>query len=127
MTIEEIQAALDEIAAAMVEKGLIQPAARYWMESGKGGQCICCWRKDENSAYQNALEVFHGEPSVSIAAARDWVAAIETIESRAMKTYLGKLADAVDFGAANNIAAEYVDPVRITQKAMSDNLLGVSK
>jgi len=126
MNIEEIQAALDEIAAAMVEKGFIQPVGRYWMESGVGGQCICGWRKDENSFYQDALQIFQGEPSDSIVAAREWVAAQPTIENRAMKTYLGKLADAVDFGAANNIAAEYVDPVRITQKAMSDNLLGKS-
>jgi hypothetical protein len=44
-----------------------------------------------------------------------------------MKTYLGKLADAVDYGHENNIPAEYVDPVRITQKAMSDNLLPAPK
>jgi len=52
-----------------------------------------------------------------------FIAALPDPETLVLRTYLGKLADAVDYGHENGIAAEYVDPVRITQKAMSDNLL----
>lgn len=52
-----------------------------------------------------------------------FIAALPDPETLVLRTYLGKLANAVDYGHQNGIAAEYVDPVRITQKAMSDNLL----
>jgi len=125
MTIEEIQARLDALASAMADKGLRQPEAKAQIEAGGRLLVFPAWRKTAGSVYGDACEVF---ARYRIPAALDaddaWCAALPTAETITMRTYLGKLADAVDYGHANGIPAEYVDPVRITQKAMSDNLLG---
>lgn len=124
MTIEEIQARLDALATAMTDKGLIQPEAKAQIEAGGRLLVVPAWRKTAGSFYGDACEVFARDSiPEALDAADAWCAALPTAETITMRTYLGKLADAVDYGHANGIPAEYVDPVRITQKAMSDNLL----
>ena len=125
MTIEEIQARLDVLASAMADKGLIVPEATVLINSGGRNSVLAQWRKDSRSAYSDRSQHFSaGDTLADLDAADAWVAALPTAESLTMTTYLGKLADAVDYGHSNGIPDEYVDPVRITQKAMSDNLLG---
>jgi hypothetical protein len=124
MTIEEIQARLDALAAAMSGKGLIQPEARVHIEAGGRLLVAPAWRKTAKSCYTDSVKVFtRNSIPDALDAADAWCAALPAPETLTMRTYLGKLADAVDYGHANGIPAEYVDPVRITQKAMSDNLL----
>ncbi len=128
MTIEEIQARLDALAAGMAEKALIMPEAKALIEAGGRLLVVPAWRKTAKSFYADACEVFarYSIPE-SLDAADAWCAALPSAETITMRTYLGKLADAVDYGHTNGIPSEYVDPVRITQKAMSDNLLGAPK
>ena len=125
MTIEEIQARLDVLASAMADKGLIVPEATVLITAGSKASILLGWRKDSRSHYSDRSQHFAtGDTLADLDAADAWVAALPTAESLTMTTYLGKLADAVDYGHSNGIPDEYVDPVRITQKAMSDNLLG---
>ena len=120
MTIEEIQARLDALAAAMADKGLRQPEAQVGILSGGRNHVYVHW-----AGAKGGYKFFHIDSiPAAIDAADAWCAALPTAEALTMTTYLGKLADAVDYGHTNCIPAEYVDPVRITQKAMSDNLLG---
>ena len=128
MTIEEIQARLDALASAMADKGLIKPTPDATIEAGGVLRVVARWHKNAKSFYGDASEYFRRDSIPDALAAADaWVAALPTPETIAMTTYLGKLADAVDYGHTNGIPSEYVDPVRITQKAMSDNLLGAPK
>jgi len=128
MTIEQIQARLDALASAMADKGLIMPEAKALIEAGGRLLVVPAWRKTAKSFYADACEVFARDSiPAALDAADAWVASLPTAEAIATTTYLGKLADAVDYGHSNGIPAEYVDPVRITQKAMSDNLLGSPK
>ena len=128
MTIEEIQARLDALAAAMADKGLINPEPGATIEAGGVLRVVARWHKDAKSLYGDASEYFRRDSiPEALDAADAWCAALPTSEVITMQTYLGKLADAVDYGHSNGIPAEYVDPVRITQKAMSDNLLGAPK
>ena len=120
MTIEEIQARLDALAAAMADKGLRQPEAQVGILSGGRNHVYVHWAVEKDG-----YKFFHIDSiPEALDAADAWCAALPTSETITMQTYLGKLADAVDYGHTNGIPAEYVDPVRITQKAMSDNLLG---
>ena len=124
MTIEEIQARLDALATAMIGKGLRQPEPDATIEAGGTLRVVARWRKDAKSFYGDASEYFRRDSiPEALDAADAWCAALPAAETITMRTYLGKLADAVDYGHSNGIPAEYVDPVRITQKAMSDNLL----
>ena len=124
MTYDEIKTALAEIVPMMVEKGLRLPAARINID-GEGDAWVTIARaKTISSFYADQCEYFKGEtPDEMIFAARAWVEALPTPENKAQTDYMRMLADAVDFGHENNIPAEYVDPVRVTQKAMTENLL----
>jgi hypothetical protein len=113
MTIEEIKAALDKLTAAMLEKGITAPSAELTLRRVAAREFEGEW-----------LKQFHSETVAdALAAASAYIAARPTPETAAMHEYMRRLGKAVDFGVANGIAAEYVDPVRITQKAMTDNLL----
>ena len=63
------------------------------------------------------------QAEASLGAARAYIAARPDPDCNVMRTYLAKLADAVDYATEHSIADEFVDPVRLTRKAMSDNLL----
>jgi len=126
MTIEEIQKRLDALATAMIGKGLVAPEAVVTIASGGRLYVHLNWI-GQGSSKKEYKFFYKGCIKDAIDAADAWVSALPTAETITMTTYLGKLADAVDYGHANGIPAEYVDPVRVTQKAMSDNLLEAQK
>jgi hypothetical protein len=125
MTYDEIKAALAELPPMMVEKGLrlphasaqINPEGKNWVILGRA--------RTLGSFYADAREYFTIETTIesAIAEARAWIEALPAPETKAQTDYMRMLADAVDFGHSNGIPAKYVDPVRITQKAMTENLL----
>ncbi len=125
MTIEEIQAALDSLTTAMLEKGITTPSAELTLR-GNGARnyvSLMCsaLARDFDGEW---MEHFYGDTvQEALASAAAYISARPTPETAAMHKYMRKLGEAVDFGVANGIAAEYVDPVRITQKAMTENLL----
>lgn len=125
MTIEEIKAALDKLTAAMLEKGITAPSAELTLRGhGEKHYVSLMCRVAAREFEGEWLKQFHSETVAdALAAASAYIAARPTPETAAMHEYMRRLGKAVDFGVANGIAAEYVDPVRITQKAMTDNLL----
>lgn len=125
MTIEEIQAALDKLTAAMLEKGITTPSADLTLKAHGGKPYVSLFCSSLECEFDGKwMKSCPGETvDESLSAASAYIAARPTPETAAMHKYMRKLGEAVDFGVANGIAAEYVDPVRITQKAMTDNLL----
>lgn len=124
MTIEQIQAELAALVVAMMDKGIKTPNAEFCISANESRMHVLLRADQSTGPWLYGLEFAYGEnPRNCFDIAAEIIAAVPSKEHLAMKTYLGKLADAVDYGHENGIAAEYVDPVRITQKAMSDNLL----
>lgn len=124
MTYDEIKAALAELPPMMVEKGMRLPCAEMHISANENCCIMLKCAKSPSSDYADEYHFFRNEdPADAIAEARAWIEALPTPEAKAQTDYMRMLADAVDFGHANNIPAKYVDPVRITQKAMTENLL----
>jgi len=125
MTYDEIKTALAGIVPMMTEKGLRLPEAIARINGEGTSGVIIGYAKTPSSFYADERKYFNIETTVAeaIAEARAWVEALPTPENKAMTDYMGLLATAIDFGHDNNIPAEYVDPVRVTQKAMTENLL----
>ena len=124
MTLEQIQSAMNALVAQMLAKGVVTPKAEFivcanetfalHLQSDYNSRCLNGeWLKTKRAA----------TPGELITWGNDFVSGLKSAEEKVLRTYLGKLADAVDYGHINGIAAEYVDPVRITQKAMTENLL----
>ena len=124
MSLEQIQSAMNALVAQMLAKGVVTPKAEFivcanetfalHLQSDYNSRCLNGeWLKTKIAA----------TPGELITWGNDFVSGLKSAEEKVLRTYLVKLADAVDYGHINGIAAEYVDPVRITQKAMTENLL----
>lgn len=117
MTIEEIQAELDKMPAALSAAGWVRPdvhltlrgnALPYIYMSGSGVSSLFAHGDTMTEAFEAAWELIHGLPDP---------------QTLILATYSKKLADAIDYGHENNVPAKLVDPVRRAQKATSDMML----
>ena len=122
MTYDEIQSRLAKLVSEMMAKSLPNPDAQMTVRANVGPMVyLTC---SEKVFGKESYKFLYAEnPEDAIDAAFALIAGMMSGEEKVLRVYLGKLADAVDYGHENGIAAEYVDPVRITQKAMTENLL----
>jgi hypothetical protein len=128
MTIEEIQTALAAMVVALTEKRMRKPNAELKLVANERPCVLLRGEVEYGFPGSHDMEFIRGDTvEDAVEKAFDYIDAIPDHKTVVMQTYLGKLADAVDYGHENNIPAEYVDPVRITQKAMSDNLIAAPK
>lgn len=124
MTIEEIQEALAELVAAMVEKGIKTPHAQlHVMDSGKFAlHADCAYDKKPFDGRSYFVEQ-SGTATGCFDKARAYIAALPSPEDQITQQYLGKVADAIDYGTKHSIDDKYVTPLRGVTKQMTDNLL----
>ena len=127
MTLEEIQATLDQLVVAMLAKGVVTPRTEFHVTSDNPlPYSAFLWCSVETKCLGGEyLSGFsrYATPEAALDAARSCIDALPDPDTKVMRTYLGKLADAADYATEHSIADEFVDPVRLTLKAMSDNLL----
>lgn len=124
MTIEEIQTALAELVAAMVEKRVITPRAiMHVPNSGRFAiHCDCTYTQKPFDGQNYFVE--HGDTIAEcIDKARAYIAALPSPEEAVTREYLTRVASAIDYATENSIADEYVTPLRGVTCAMTDNLL----
>lgn len=124
MKIEEIQTALGELVAAMVEKGVIRPNAEFKIKIGANFY-VCLWCAHETRQFDGEyLKAFSvGTPAEGIDKARAYIAALPSPEEAVTREYLTRVASAIDYATENSIADEYVTPLRGVTCAMTENLL----
>lgn len=117
MTIEEIQAELDKMPAALSAAGWVMPAAQLTIPAN-GQMSVYLASSAASYTFQRG-----DHPAECIAKAWAYIRALPDPEQAILTTYSRKLADAIDYGHANNVPAKLVDPVRRAQKATSDMML----
>jgi hypothetical protein len=119
MTIEEIQAELNKMPAALSAAGWEQPEAQLMINANSRMTAhLRSWRDTATYHFANG-----DTPAECIAKAWAYIKALPDPEQAILTTYSRKLADAIDYGHENNVPAKLVDPVRRAQKAVSDALL----
>lgn len=124
MTIEEIQTALGELVAAMVEKGVIRPSAEFKIKSGSNFYVYLWSGHEAKSFYGEYMKVFSDDtPAEAIDNACAYIAALPSPEEAVTREYLTRVASAIDYATENSIADEYVTPLRTVTCAMTENLL----
>ena len=124
MKIEEIQTALGELVAAMVEKGAIRPSAEFKIKSGANFY-VYLWCAHETRQFDGEyMKVFSDDtPAEAIDNACAYIAALPSPEEAVTREYLTRVASAIDYATENSIADEYVTPLRGVTCAMTENLL----
>lgn len=124
MTIEEIQTALAELVAAMVEKRVLTPRAQIHIpDSGRFAiHCDCSYAHKSFDGGNYFVE--HGDTIAEcIDKACAYIDALPSPEEAVTREYLNRVASAIDYARENSIADEYVQPLRGVTCAMTDNLL----
>lgn len=119
MTIEEIQAELNKMPAALSAAGWERPEAQLMINANSRMTAhLRSWR--DTATYHFA---YGDTPAECIAKAWAYIKELPDPEQAILTTYSRKLADAIDYGHENNVPAKLVDPVRRAQKAVSAALL----
>ena len=123
MIIEEMKAELDRANAALVERIGRQPYLRLDLtlhDSGKwqvGGAYL-------DDVMRNRLAGdLCDTPRQAFNSIFSAINAMPSTDERVTREYLGKVADAIDFGTKHSIDDKYVTPLRGVTKVMTDNLL----
>jgi len=121
MTIEEIQAELLKLRAAMGDAGIKTPHAECWV---RGDKRFLVHLTGTGLPLGKTYEFINCD-TVAEGLDKAWafIKALPDPEQAVLTTYSCKLADAIDYGHENNVPAKLVDPVRRAQKAVSDALL----
>lgn len=121
-TLEDLNKSLEQIAAAMSDKGVICPRPKI------------CFEIDVVDVWLHADSPIGGETCVNISAQSadevikktlNYIKALPSAEEKAAHDFSVKLANVIDFGRDNGIDDEYIEPLRMTRKAMTENLLTV--
>jgi hypothetical protein len=123
-TITEIQTALDELVAAMVEKVVVRPDAQLQVKSDAAFVIHMGCAYESKALGGKDYQVFFGEtPAEAIAAARAYIAALPSPEEAGMREFLGSLSDTMEIARKHSLPDEYVAPLRGVSTAMTENLL----
>ena len=116
----------------MSEKGFVTPSCNFTVRSGSPKYQVDLWVKDGEGpqigsmGIADYLETFTAEtPEDVFAAAMKRVADQPDPETAALHSYMRKLGKVADQGRAAGVPDEYINPVSLTIKAMSENLLTV--
>lgn len=117
MTIEEIQAELNKMPAALSAAGWVRPEAQLTI-TANGQMNVYLNASSGNYTFQRG-----DHPAECIDKAWAYIRALPDPQVTILATYSKKLADAIDYGHENNVPAKLVDPVRRAQKATSDMML----
>jgi hypothetical protein len=125
MNVTEIQTELAALVVQMTEKGVLTPTAELDIkDSGLFSVYITSkygsgsFGEDANSKFLQA-----GTPLDAFGKARDYITSLPSPEEAQTREYLKRVASAIDYAAENNIADEYVTPLRGVTCAMTENLL----
>jgi hypothetical protein len=124
-TIEDINAALDGIAAAMTDKGIVNP--RPEIEFKQGGR-ITGWLHASSLMGGEHCVRFNGSDATSVL--EDMLAHVVTLKSaedEAVKAWQKDVAKVIDDGHDLNLPDNVMAPLRASSQAMTENLLEVVK
>ena len=123
-TIQEIQTALDALVVDMTIKGVQVPDATAHIKSyARPSLSIETTIGDKPFDGRNYKYFFGDNLAECFADAAAYIATLPSPEEKVARTYLRKVADAVDYATENSIADEYVQPLRGVSCAMTSNLL----
>lgn len=123
MTQDEMQAAVDKLAAMMGEKGLRIPSATVNINANAAGNVLLQWAKGNDSWASEYKAFTDGNLSDQIAAATAWIAAQPTPEERKLREFQTALGRVIDLGRENGIDVAFVNPLAELAKSLAENAI----
>ena len=126
MQIEEIQTALGELVAAMMEKEVPEPSADLTIKQEGENPYVYLRSAFRSNTFgpDKYSKICKGTTIAgAFKQAHKDIAALPSPQEAVTKEYLTRVASAVDYATEHSIDDEYVAPLRDVTCAMTDNLL----
>lgn len=125
MNVEQIIAAMDDLAARMSAKGVKMPEATWKAKSG-GKVQLCLWCAMDQRAFDGQyLRIFTAPDP--IAAAIAYIDTLPDPEREGERKFTRKLAEAVDVATEYALPDKLVAPVRAAIREVNEMLLEAPK
>lgn len=123
MDIKIAQKRVDDLAAAMVVKGMRSPAATLMMKANSQPCLHLAWA-DKSQTYGESYDCFHGDTVVeAFEAANEFVANRPTLEQANLNEFMAALGKVIDLGKDNGIKVDFLNPLVATMKRLSENII----
>ena len=123
MDTNAIQKRLNEIASAMMTKGLRNPGANFKLNANVQPTVYLTW-DNLKSRHDNHYKWIHGDDiRAMLAEADEFVAAMPDRDQARMNEFMTALGSVIDLGRENNIEVDFVNPLIATMKRLSENVL----
>jgi hypothetical protein len=117
------QKRVNDLAAAMVAKGMVSPEAQLMLKSN-AEPCVFMEWKDKSTTYGTAYECARAETvAEAFDAATAFVAAHPTAEQARLNEFLRSLGKVIDIGREYGIEADYLNPLVASMKKLSENII----
>jgi hypothetical protein len=124
-TIEDIHAALDGIASAMTDKGIVNP--RQSIDFKQDGR-VQGWLHASSPIGDETCVPFYGNSATLLLDEMlAHVVALKSKEEEAVATWQKDVAKVIDDGHDLNLPDNVMAPLRASSQAMTENLLEVAK
>lgn len=123
----EIQAELSKLSKAMMQKGIKTPSAELTIRADSPCR-VTLWCDYQSRQFDGEYLKVTGKgenATEAIALAAAYIDALPDPATAGIRRYMAKVADALDVAREENIADEYVMPLRTVKSAMTSNLLEV--
>ena len=128
MTYDEIKAAMDDLVAEMLAKGITTPFAEFAIKSGSRNNIVLWCHTAAKQLDGNYLNYIYGESTADIIAkARAYIAALPDPATEGERKFTRALADAVDIATEYALPADVVAPVRAAIQEVNALLLAAPK
>jgi len=123
MNVPDITARLYAIGAAILDKTGETPWSAPTLRIADGKCSISLMRAFDSHGRDNLGTASGETPEAALDDADRIIAALPDLENAKLHRHMARVADCIDAAHKDGIADEYVTPLRMTVKAMSDNLL----
>jgi hypothetical protein len=122
-TIEDVQARINTMPAAMNAKGLRNPDAKFSISANAELAAHLGW-DDKKTAYGSKYEWIKGKTPSEILRKMDaFIAALPSPDETRMKEFMTALSDVIELGRQNGIEVDFVNPLVDTMRRLSENIL----
>jgi hypothetical protein len=123
MDIKIAQKRVNDLAAAMVAKGMVAPQAELHLGSNKLPGVYLRWN-DKSETYGTASEwVEAATVAEAFDEASSFIAARPTAKQARLEEFMRSLGRVIDLGRENNIEVEFLNPLVATMKTLSENVI----
>lgn len=122
MNVEQIQKRLDAMTPKLCAAGLREPRATILIRSDQCPHGLIEWYKA--ASYSTELSHYSGDNAHEILGKMDaWINDLPSPEERKLSEFMKAVAVAIDLGRENGIDADFVNPLTVLMKTLSENAI----